>query len=157
VLVAGFKGANNSSKVLLDNLSENKIFDILYLDNDFIKSEHQLINKIKNDEYDNIFIFGQKPVIKSIYFEEIGRNGSEGLETNFNYDGFYAYLKQYYKIKISKNAGHYLCNNIYYRGLDYILNNKLKSKIFFIHIPYIGKIDVKELSKILFDCIAKSY
>ena len=36
---------------------------------------------------------------------------------------------------LSKDAGSYLCNNIYFEGLDFINKNNLKIKMIFIHIP----------------------
>lgn len=36
---------------------------------------------------------------------------------------------------ISKNAGNYLCNNIYYEGMKYINDKSLDIKMIFIHIP----------------------
>ena len=36
---------------------------------------------------------------------------------------------------ISKNAGNYLCNNIYYEGMKYINDKSLDAKMIFIHIP----------------------
>ena len=149
LLCIGFKGNKNSSKVLLDNLSQNKSIDCLYIDNDFEKSENQLKDKIKGNNYDVIFAFGQKPVIKSIYIEKLGKNGFEKLETNYNYFGLKDFLDKYYRIKISENAGKYLCNNIYYKGLKYIYENKLKAKMVFIHIPYIKNIDLNNFYKII--------
>jgi pyrrolidone-carboxylate peptidase len=58
-------------------------------------------------------------------------------------------LEKYYKVKISENAGNYLCNNIYYNGLKYIFNNKFKMQMIFIHIPYLNNMDIKHFSKIM--------
>jgi pyroglutamyl-peptidase len=149
ILCAGFMGNLNSSKLLLDNLSNNNKFDCLYLENDFEISVNQLIERIKGNKYNYIFSFGQKPVIKSIYIEKIGANGSEKLETKYNFIELKNYFEKYYKIKISENAGNYLCNNIYYNGLKYINKNKLKAIMVFIHIPNIKNIDIKYFSKII--------
>ena len=149
ILCTGFKGNINSSKVLLDKLSKNINLDCLYFDNDFEKSEKQLKDKIKGNKYDFIFSFGQKPVIKKIYIEKTGINGLEKLETNYNYIGLKIYLEKYFRIKISENAGKYLCNNIYYKGLKYIFDNKLKTKMIFIHIPYLDNIDIEYFSEII--------
>ena len=149
ILCTGFKGNNNSSKVLLDNLSKNGNIDCLYMDNDFEKSVNQLEEKINGNNYDLIFGFGQKPVIKSIYIEKYGKNGSKIFETKYDYNGLKGYLEKYYKIKISENAGNYLCNNIYYNGLKYILRNKLKANMIFIHIPYLKNINIKYFSKLI--------
>jgi len=149
VLFTGFIGNNNSSKILLNKINKNTGVDLLYFENDFEVSKRQLINKLKENKYDIIFSFGQKPVIKSIYIEKIGANEFEKLKTNYNYIELSNYLKKYYKVKISENAGNYLCNNIYYNGLKYIFENKLKLQMIFIHIPYLNNIDIKYFSKII--------
>jgi pyroglutamyl-peptidase len=149
VLFTGFNGNKNSSKVLLDNINKNIGIDLLFLENDFEISKGQLIDELKENKYDIIISFGQKPVIKSIYIEIIAANDFEKLDTNYNFIVLKNYLKKYYKIKISENAGNYLCNNIYYNGLKYIFNNKLKIQMIFIHIPYINNIDIKYFSKIM--------
>jgi pyroglutamyl-peptidase len=151
ILCTGFIGKLNSSNILLDNISKNNKYDCLYLENDFIKSENQLIEKIKFNKYDLIFSFGQKPIIKSIYIEKIGKNELINMDTNYNFIGLKDFLGKYYKIKISENAGKYLCNNIYYKGLNYIYENKLKAKMLFIHIPKINNIDIKYFSKIIIE------
>jgi pyroglutamyl-peptidase len=149
ILCTGFKGKLNSSNILLDNIIKNNKIDYLYLENEFIESENQLIEKIKGNKYDFIFSFGQKPVLKSIYIEKIGTNKKNKMETNYNIVGLKCFLEKYYKIKISENAGKYLCNNIYYKGLNYINENKLKAKMVFIHIPKINNMDIKYFSKII--------
>lgn len=42
-----------------------------------------------------------------------------------------------YKVKISTDAGNYLCNNIYYNGMKYIHDKNLNIPFLFIHIPYL--------------------
>jgi len=49
-------------------------------------------------------------------------------ETNYDYSSLYNKLKDEYKVIISKDAGNYFCNNIYYNGLKYITENNLKTK-----------------------------
>jgi len=151
ILCTGFIGKLNSSNILLDNISKNNKYYCLYLENDFIKSENQLIDNIEDNKYDFIFSFGQKPVIKSIYIEKMGTNGIKKMETNYNFIGLKSFLERYYKIKISENAGKYLCNNIYYKGLNYIYENKLKAKMVFIHIPKIINLDIKYFSNIMIE------
>jgi pyroglutamyl-peptidase len=149
VLFTGFNGKTNSSKILLNNLNKNIGINYLFLENDFEISKRQLIDKLKENKYDIIFSFGQKPVIKSIYIEKVAKNKLERIETNYNHIGLKNYLEKYYKIKISENAGNYLCNNIYYNGLKYISDNKLNIKMIFIHIPYLKNMDIKHFSKIM--------
>ena len=149
ILVFGFEGNNNSSKILLDNINNSTNLDCLYLKNDYIISVNQFKNKIIENDYDIIFAFGQKPNIKSIYLEIYAKDNNEKLKTNYDYNELNNYLKKYYKIKISEDAGNYLCNNIYYNGLKYIYENKLNIKMIFLHIPYIKNIDIKYFSKII--------
>ncbi len=54
ILVLGFKGENNSSKMLLGNIEENNFIDKLYLDNDFKISEVQLIEKLNFNNFKTI-------------------------------------------------------------------------------------------------------
>ena len=56
ILFAGFKGNNNSSKVILDKLRcENK----LYLENDKIKSCRQIEEIFLKNSFDQIVFLGQ--------------------------------------------------------------------------------------------------
>ena len=148
ILITGFIGNKNSSKILLDNLIKNINMDYLYLENDFEISEKQLKDKLKHNKYDIIFAFGQKPVIKSIYIEKTAKNGNKNLETKYNYIKLKHFLDNYIKNKISENAGNYLCNNIYYKGLEYIKIKKLETEMIFIHVPYVKNMDIKYLCKI---------
>jgi pyroglutamyl-peptidase len=149
VLFTGFNGSTNSSKVLLDNISKNTGIDLLLFENDFEISKRQLIYKLKENIYDIIFSFGQKPIIKSIYIEKIATNEFEKLETNYDSIKLIDYLRKYYIIKMSENAGNYLCNNVYYNGLKFIFQNKLKTQMIFIHIPYLNNIDIKHFGKLM--------
>lgn len=51
VLVTAFNGKNNSSKILLDNIT--KEYDKLYLKNSFPTSEKQLLQQIYNNMEEN--------------------------------------------------------------------------------------------------------
>ena len=62
---------------------------------------------------------------------------------------FYAVMSLCFKTIISNDAGNYLCNNIYFNGLKYIEDNKLKTEMIFIHIPQINNISsIEDLSNI---------
>lgn len=137
-LVCGFKGTDNTAKLLLDKLNiENK----LYLDNDFETSVEQVSNELKKENYDFILLMGQKPVIKSLYIETTGRKDRETLITKCNYLTIKEYFdKLNYKTKISDNAGNYLCNNIYYHCLKNIKENSLETLCIFFHIPTINHV-----------------
>ena len=54
------------------------------------------------------------------------------------------------KYSISKNAGNYLCNNIYYEGMKYIKEKSLDVKMIFIHIPSINtEFNFEKVSKVI--------
>ena len=46
-----------------------------------------------------------------------------------------------YKVKITDNAGNYLCNHVYGVGPACIEKQKRKSKFIFVHIPNIKNLD----------------
>lgn len=141
ILIAGFEGNDNSAKILLDNIKEKNNKDILYLENDFEVSSNQIEEKLK-ENYDYVLIFGQKPNTKNIYLENNAKLNEIELETDY----YYGVLKEKlednnYKVMSSCDAGNYLCNNVFYRALDFKQNNNLKTKIAFIHIPTIDNIE----------------
>ena len=141
ILVAGFMGDNNSSKLLLDKLNCNCRMNKLYLENDFEISTKQLRNKIV-EGYDLIYAFGSNPETKKIFLEK--RAILEGiiLECNYGYELLKKHLEiNNYNTEYSINAGEYLCNNIFYKGLAHIAKNKLDTKMAFIHIPTINNIE----------------
>ncbi len=145
ILVAGFKGNDNSAKILLDNIKEKNNQDILYLENDFKVSSNQIEEKMLQN-YDYVLIFGQKPNTRNIYLE----NNAVLEETKLETDFYYGVLKENlesnnYKVISSCDAGNYLCNNVFFRALSFKQTNDLKSKIAFIHIPTIDNMDGIEL------------
>lgn len=142
ILYTAFKGNNNSSKILLDNIISN---NRLYLTNSFKTSVAELQKELNNN-YDLVISFGQAPLdIDTIKIETTAKD----YITSYNYNNLYNLLNNDYNVVISNDAGNYLCNNIYYNGLMYINDNKLKTKMIFIHIPKIDKInDIKKLSEI---------
>ena len=149
ILYTAFNGKSNSSKILLDNIiveEDNK----LYLKNSFKTSVEQLSNKLKKDRYDLIISFGQAPIDKETIKIETRGNGIDYFETDYDYNNLKKlFEKNGFNVVISKDAGNYLCNNIYYNGLKYIRENNLKCKMIFAHIPQIDNInDIKKISTI---------
>ena len=70
--------------------------------------------------------------------ELIANKKSNILKTNFQYKKLEKFFhNNEINFSLSKNAGNYLCNNIYYEGLNYIKQNKISAKMIFIHIPNI--------------------
>lgn len=146
ILYTAFKGENNSSKILLDRIfSDNK----LYLENSFTTSVNQLKQKLSRDKYDLVISFGQASLENDTI--KIETTGKDAIEYKTKYDFTFIKQKLDYKFKtiISNDAGNYLCNNIYFNGLKYIEENKLKTDMIFIHIPMIDNISsIEELSDI---------
>lgn len=145
ILMADFKGNDNSTKILLDNIKEKNNQDILYLENDFKVSSNQIEEKMLQ-KYDYILIFGQRSNTRNIYLE----NNAVLEETKLETDYYYGVLKENlesnnYKVISSCDEGNYLCNNVFFRALKFKQTNNLKTKIAFIHIPTIDNIDDIEL------------
>lgn len=138
VLLTGFKGKNNSSSLLLNKIRANET-DKLELTNSFVTSEKELKNKISKNKYKYIISFGQKPDCNHICIELFGNKNNNKLETSFPYKDFILFLKENnIEYSLSKDAGNFLCNNIYYEGMRYIKDNSLDTKMIFIHIPSIN-------------------
>lgn len=138
ILYTAFNGKQNSSWVLLNKINANYK---LYLKNSFKTSVIQLEEKLKNNDYDLIISFGQAPICPdTIKIEEVARNNTN-YKTTYNYINLKKALEKVgYKVIVSVDAGTYLCNNLYFHGLKYISDNKLKTKMLFIHIPKISNI-----------------
>ena len=155
ILIAGFKGNDNSAKILLDNIKEQNNQNILYLENDFEVSSIQIEEKMLQN-YDYVLIFGQKPNTRNIYLE----NNAVLEETKLETDYYYGVLKENlesnnYNVLSSCDAGNYLCNNVFFRALNFKQINKLKTKIAFIHIPNIDNIeDINKLSYTILNYIS---
>ncbi len=154
VLFTAFNGKTNSSKILLDKIrTENK----LYLKNSFKTSVQQFIKEINANDYDFIISLGQDLLEKDNVKIETMANKEDSFVTKFDYTKLQKILElSKFDIIISSNAGTYLCNNLYYEGLKYIHENKLKVKMIFIHIPKIKNIsNINELAMILNNEICK--
>ena len=137
VLYTAFNGKSNSSKILLDAITAS---DKLYLKNSFNTSVIQLINKIKDNNYDLVVSLGQAPIEKDTIKIETRASMEDYYETNYDFYNLKSNIEKEFKVIISDNAGNYLCNNVYYYGLKFINENKLKTKMIFIHIPKINNI-----------------
>lgn len=85
------------------------------------------------------------------YIELVGNKDNYKLETLFPYEKLVSFLKDNnVEYSISKNAGNYLCNNIYYEGMKYIKDNSLDIKMIFIYIPSINtKYNIEKTARII--------
>lgn len=154
VLLCGFNGKINSSKIVVDNV---KIDSKIYLKNSFITSVNQLKKELTKNIYDYIILLGQKPDVKEIYIEIVGKYRTDLILTQYNYEKIANYFRELnYAIVISSDAGNYLCNNIYYNCLKLIRENNLYAKAIFLHIPALKIIkDIKKFSDDLSKYIEK--
>ena len=150
ILLAGFAGNDNSSKIILDKCSS--ALEKLYLENDFSVCATQ-IETAMNNEYDFILILGQKPIIKAMCIEIAGRTSYDCLKSNFDYRALVEWLKvSGYTIRLSENAGNYLCNHVYYHGLKTARDIHNNTQIIFMHVPYSKNIvDANHLADTLSD------
>ena len=126
VLIAGFEGDKNSSKILIDFLSgyDNK----KYIPNDKKASWNVIKDLIQCSQY--IICVGQKPLMKNkITIETQAKTNETILSSDFPYISLEKALKDTYPYKNSKNAGTSYCNYIYYKALEYLQENRSDSKV----------------------------
>lgn len=141
ILLTAFQGS--SAEQLIKAASG---FDTLRLPNDKILDSQLLIDAIADGKYDFVFSFGQKPKIKNkVYIETTAKNGNDLLQTSFDCQKLQAiFAAKGIPAKLSHNAGTSYCNSLYDNGLAYLRRNELKTKMVFIHIPFLKNIDDKE-------------
>ena len=132
ILLTAFSGKTNSSKLLIDSIDTDCK---LFLTNSFLSSGKQIIDTIKTIRPDFILAFGQKPKSNCIYIETQAHRENI-LQTNFDVAQLSESLsKNNISSELSDNAGNYLCNYVYYEGLKYITQDRLDTKMVFIHVP----------------------
>ncbi len=71
--------------------------------------------------------------------EEVVRGGPLAYKTNIDAYSLYDILRRKYPILLSHHAGTYVCNAAYYAMLHRVYSQKLKTKVLFLHIPYISE------------------
>lgn len=170
ILITAFKPFNkediNNSLLILNNLnidSDKLILDVVYNDDGL-----KVISKIKNNNYDYIFLLGEARSRNYISLEEIALNiedsivaDNKGVIRNnnpiiINHDLAYKTNIDLIKIinelddkeiRVSYHAGTFICNEVYYYCLDYIYNNNLNTKCVFIHIPNLINKDLSQYVK----------
>lgn len=142
VLLTAFRGSSAEQLI-----KYAKGFDILILPNDKGKDSENLIKKIADGTYDYVFSFGQRPNIKDkVHIETTAKDGETVFETDYDCKQLQGLLETNgITAKISHNAGTSYCNCLYYNGLSYISKVQLKTKMVFVHIPFIKNIYNKEV------------
>lgn len=145
ILLTAFR---RSSAELLIKLTDD--YETLLLPNDKSKDSEKLIKAITEENYDYIISFGQRPNIKNkVHIETTATDGDNHLHTDYDCDGLKKLFEQNgIPAKISHNAGTSFCNSLYFNGLNFLNQNKLKTKMVFVHIPF--KKNIED-----FDCFSR--
>ena len=138
VLLTAFRGSSAEQLI-----KYAKGFDTLILPNDKVKDSEKLIDVIADGSCDYVLGFGQRPNIKNkVHIETTARKADSAIVTNYDCKGLQkSFESNGISAKISHNAGTSYCNCLYYNGLNYIQQNNLKTKMVFIHIPFLKNID----------------
>lgn len=147
LLLTGYKGNDNTSKLVLDLMTPKYNVDILYLANDFSKIKQQMEKQLTLKEYDYIFSFGEKQEAKEIHIETSAMVNGQRVETSYPVESLIKRLEAggYHPI-VSHDAGANFCNFTYYTGLRVIQDDKRRSKYIFIHLPSSESMDVMKFS-----------
>ena len=138
ILFTGFNGFNNTSKVIIDKINNDK----LLFNNSYKEIDNQLVNS-NVEEYDLIIMLGLRSNLKkSIRVEINSMLNDELLATNLNYCN----VKRYFNDNgisciVNDKPTNYLCNYAYYKVLQ-----KNKNTIF-IHVPKLK--NIKDLDKLI--------
>lgn len=133
ILMTAFCGS--SAELLLKRVSNCKT---LFLPNDKVKDSELLIETIRDEKFDHVICFGQRPLIKDkVHLETTAREGEFSVNTNFDYGRLKCLLEvNGVAVKISHNAGTSFCNKLYLNGLKYVIQNNMETKMIFVHIPF---------------------
>lgn len=142
ILLTAFNGT--SSEILLNGFND---FSVVILPNDKVRDSEILIKTFSGTHFDYVLSFGQRPNIKDkVHIETTARNGELRRDTAFDCEKLRLLLEQNgIPAKLSDNAGTSFCNCLYWGGLKYILKNKLKTNMVFVHVPFIKNIGDFEL------------
>lgn len=163
ILVTGFKPFNkeniNPTELILKRIKDEykNVFTLL-LNVEYNLDSCILLDAIKRNIPDVLICLGQAGGRKKVMVENYALNMQSAVipdnnnillkHQKINESGNICYetnvdlLKLVHNVNdesfgISYHAGTFICNEIYYRALEFINNNKLNTKCIFVHIPYI--------------------
>lgn len=140
---------SNSSDDLLDEISKfNHISSITFLRRlpvDIALASSYVIDKINEITPDVIICCGMAECRNQLTIEFNAACGDMVLRTNIELEKL---VHDAQRIKISHDAGKFVCEGLYYAVLKYILDSKLKTHCIFVHVPILTE---KNLSLILED------
>lgn len=138
ILFTGFNGFNNTSKVIIDKINNDK----LLFNNSYKEIDNQLVD-INVEDYELIIMLGLRSNLKrSIRLEVNSLLNDELVTTNLNYCN----VKKYFNDNgisciVSDKPTNYLCNYAYYNVL------KRNKNAIFIHVPKLK--NIKNLDKLI--------
>lgn len=144
ILLTAFR--ETSSELLI----QGSKYNTLLLPSNKKTDVEMLFSALETQRYDYIISFGQRPVLKDkVCIETTAQNTDQKLETVANCEYLRAlFEKNGVPAKLSHNAGTSYCNNLYWHGLSYIAEQKLKTKMVFIHVPFTKNIkDITDFSQ----------
>jgi pyroglutamyl-peptidase len=188
ILVSGFlpfQGEQlNPSELLLHWIQEkylNKI-DTILLPVSFEKAHIILQSKLRGKNYKVLLMLGQAGGRSRICLERVALNwietdfpdedrvspargpieieGPAALFTDLPIEGWKSRLAEtQQQVEISLSAGGYVCNQLYYKSLQWIKGNNVRTGACFIHVPYLPEqtsnksqapsMELEEMQKIL--------
>ncbi len=138
IFFTGFKGENNSSRILVKTLSNDPIL----LTNSFggLKKD---IGNIK-DDFDLMLMFGcDKELKDSVRIERFAEKNGEKIASAMDLENISEnFEKAGIRNIISESPGYYLCNEAYWCALQ-----RFNRKAVLIHIPTIKNTDEDFISK----------
>ena len=141
ILFTGFNGFNNTSKVIIDKINNDK----LLFNNSYKEIDSQLVD-VSLEEYDLIIMLGLRSNLKkSIRLEINSSLNDEILSTNINYNK----IKDYFSDNgvpclVNDKPTNYLCNYAYHKVL------KRNKNTIFMHLPNLKNIqDLDKLVKLI--------
>ena len=145
-LVTAFDGEKNSSKIICEKLKTDCKKIILPNDK---KASCEMLKKELDRGFRYVFSLGQKPLIKNkISVEDTAKLNGKILKSNA--ESISEIIKKFgYDYYISHNAGTSFCNNLYYFGLDHIAENKIKTDMFFLHVPFAENCNMDAVAEVL--------
>ena len=132
ILLTGFKGINNSSRMLVEKLSSENIL----LTNSFAGLKRD-IDSISED-YDCVIMFGvDKSLTSTVRIEKCARKNGKVIDSIIKPEGIVESLKKAgINSYVSEEPTAYLCNDAYWHMLK-----KYSGRAVFIHIPTIKHIN----------------
>ena len=134
-MLTAFAGETNASRLLISGISNDNTV-VLTLTNSFPVSEAQMIEAIHRFKPELVLAFGQKPSSDRLFIEKTARRDEQVLHSNVDLKQLQFSLSQYnISHVLSENAGNYLCNYVYYAGLNLISQENPAAKMVFIHVP----------------------